>query len=129
MQASKPSLCIKQQQYAGTLCRFSLPPGMEISNLSGLVKGGQEAKGDSSSHIVRVFQEQVDASLTWEFVKWMRDVTKLPIFVKVPKQGTDCFAARLTWSAKGCRLAHPCACILTAIQTCHTSCHVHFSSW
>ncbi|KAL3134156.1 hypothetical protein ABBQ32_008572 [Trebouxia sp. C0010 RCD-2024] len=62
--------------------KFSLPPGMEISNLSGLVKGGQEAKGDSSSHIVRVFQEQVDASLTWEFVKWMRDVTKLPIFVK-----------------------------------------------
>ena len=55
---------------------------MEISNLSGLEKG-KEAKGDSSSHIVRVFQEQVDASLTWEFVKWMRDVTKLPIFVKV----------------------------------------------
>lgn len=55
---------------------------MEISNLSGLEKN-MEAKGDSSSHIVRVFQEQVDASLTWEFVRWMRDVTKLPIFVKV----------------------------------------------
>ena len=64
------------------ICRFSLPPGMEISNLSGLEKD-KEAKGGSSSHIVRVFQEQVDASLTWEFVKWMRDVTKLPIFVKV----------------------------------------------
>lgn len=55
---------------------------MEISNLSGLEKDKQ-AKGDSSSHIVRVFQEQVDASLTWAFVRWMRDVTKLPIFVKV----------------------------------------------
>ena len=55
---------------------------MEISNLSDLEKD-QEAKGESSSHIVRVFQEQVDASLTWEFVRWMRDVTELPIFVKV----------------------------------------------
>ena len=63
---------------------------MEISNLSGLVKG-QEAKGRSSSHIVRLFQEQVDASLTGEFVKWMRDVTTLPILVKVLKHGTDWF--------------------------------------
>lgn len=68
---------------------------MEISNLSGLEKN-MEAKGDSSSHIVRVFQEQVDASLTWEFVRWMRAVTKLPIFVKVlhpdncPDQSTGC---------------------------------------
>ena len=55
---------------------------MEISNLAGLEKGNS-TKGDSSSHIVRVFQEEVDASLTWGFVKWMRGVTQLPIFVKV----------------------------------------------
>ena len=55
---------------------------MEISNLAGLQKG-KSMKGDSSSHIVRVFQEEVDASLTWEFVRWMREVTDLPIFVKV----------------------------------------------
>ena len=54
---------------------------MEISNLRGLGKGN--TRGDSSSHIVRIFQEEVDASLTWEFVKWMREVTDLPIFVKV----------------------------------------------
>ncbi|KAL0045363.1 hypothetical protein WJX82_005003 [Trebouxia sp. C0006] len=60
--------------------KFSLPPGMEISNLKGLEKG--KGKGDSSSHIVRIFQEEVDASLTWEFVTWMREVTNLPVFVK-----------------------------------------------
>lgn len=54
---------------------------MEISNLKGLEKG--KGKGDSSSHIVRIFQEEVDASLTWEFVTWMREVTNLPVFVKV----------------------------------------------
>jgi len=54
---------------------------MEISNLKGLEKG--KCKGDSSSHIVRIFQEEVDASLTWEFVTWMREVTDLPVFVKV----------------------------------------------
>ena len=62
-------------------CRFSLPPGLEISNLRGLEKG--KTKGDSSSHITRIFQEEVDASLTWEFVKFMREVTDLPVFVKV----------------------------------------------
>lgn len=54
---------------------------MEISNLRGLEKG--KSKGDSSSHIVRIFQDEVDASLTWEFVKFMREVTDLPVFVKV----------------------------------------------
>ena len=62
-------------------CRFSLPVGMEISNLKGLEKG--KSKGDSSSHIAKIFQEEVDASLTWGFVTWMREVTHLPIFVKV----------------------------------------------
>ncbi len=55
---------------------------MEISNLKGLEKG-KDMKGDSSSHIARIFQEEVDASLTWEFVKFMREVTDLPVFVKV----------------------------------------------
>ena len=60
---------------------------MEISNLRGLEKG--KTKGDSSSHIVRIFQEEVDASLTWEFVKWMREVTDLPVFVKVSHQSVN----------------------------------------
>lgn len=68
-------------QQCGTVCRFSLPPGIEISNLKGLEKG--KGKGDSSSHIVRIFQDEVDASLTWDFVTWMREVTDLPVFVKV----------------------------------------------
>lgn len=55
---------------------------MEISNLKGL-EAKSEERGTSSSHIVRIFQEEVDASLTWAFVSWMREVTQLPILVKV----------------------------------------------
>lgn len=75
---------------------------MEISNLSGLEQD-KEGKGNSSSHIVRVFQEQVDASLTWEFVRWMRDVTKLPIFVKVLHPGAELTG---TWMLECCVLLH-----------------------
>jgi FMN-dependent dehydrogenase len=32
---------------------------------------------------VQVFTKQIDASLTWEFVAWLRTVTRLPIYVKV----------------------------------------------
>lgn len=59
---------------------------MEISNLKGLEDKAKE-RGTSGSHIVRIFQEEVDASLTWEFVTWMREVTDLPIFVKVWTSG------------------------------------------
>ena len=32
---------------------------------------------------MQVFAKEIDASLTWEFVHWLRSVTRLPIWVKV----------------------------------------------
>jgi hypothetical protein len=81
---------------------------MEISNLKGLEKG--KGKGDSSSHIVRIFQEEVDASLTWEFVSWMREVTDLPVFVKV---GSSVLPRCLYM----CRNHHQCLCWVLSEQT------------
>jgi hypothetical protein len=35
------------------------------------------------SGLFRLFAGSVDDSLTWEFLPWLRTVTKLPVFVKV----------------------------------------------
>ena len=39
---------------------------------------------------VQVFTKQIDASLTWEFVAWLRTVTRLPIYVKVGANVSSC---------------------------------------
>jgi (S)-2-hydroxy-acid oxidase len=47
--------------------------------------GGLLQARDSSegSGLFKLFAKEVDDSLTWEFIPWLRTVTKLPIFVKV----------------------------------------------
>ncbi|CAL8464246.1 g3781 [Coccomyxa elongata] len=79
---------------------FRLPDGLRLPNLDGLgaktgagagAKSGAEpgAKSDAAVHdagpgsaIAQHFTENIDASLTWSFVAWLRGVTSLPIFVK-----------------------------------------------
>jgi len=34
------------------------------------------------SHII-LFLQEVDDSLTWDFVPWLKSITKLPIIIKV----------------------------------------------
>lgn len=34
-------------------------------------------------HTMQVFAEHLDTSLTWDFVAWLRTITRLPILVKV----------------------------------------------
>ena len=43
-----------------------------------LAKGNEKGSG-----IAHVFVKEVDASLSWGFLTWLRTVTKLPIYVKV----------------------------------------------
>lgn len=80
---------------------FRLPDGLRLPNLDGLgaktgveagAKSGAEpgAKSDAAVHeagpgsaIAQHFSDNIDASLTWSFVAWLRGVTSLPIFVKV----------------------------------------------
>lgn len=63
---------------------FQLPEGMTLENLLPLKRKADEMhKSDKTqSGIAAVFSNEVDASLTWKFVDWVRTVTRLPIFVK-----------------------------------------------
>lgn len=54
---------------------------MSLRNLEGLQP--KDAQGHSKSSISQVFTSQIDPSLTWDFIAWVRSVSSLPIFVKV----------------------------------------------
>jgi isopentenyl diphosphate isomerase/L-lactate dehydrogenase-like FMN-dependent dehydrogenase len=79
---------------------FALPPGLRLANLEGLADDGDESAGSAAggaaasttasvataaspgSRLAALFQRNIDASLTWTFVAWLRTVTRLPIWVK-----------------------------------------------
>jgi len=63
---------------------FRLPEGLALENLAALKKKHDRLAKDpeEGSGIAHVFVQEVDASLTWEFLTWLRTVTKLPIYVK-----------------------------------------------
>jgi hypothetical protein len=43
----------------------------------------QARESSQGSGLFQLFAKEVDDSLTWEFVPWLRTVTRLPIYVKV----------------------------------------------
>jgi isopentenyl diphosphate isomerase/L-lactate dehydrogenase-like FMN-dependent dehydrogenase len=70
---------------------FALPPGLKLANLEGL--GDREGGGDAAagaavgaagggSRLAALFQRQIDASLTWVFVDWLKTITTVPIWIK-----------------------------------------------
>ncbi|EIE24931.1 glycolate oxidase [Coccomyxa subellipsoidea C-169] len=87
---------------------FKLPDGLRLANLEGLGANlGKETASNPSfnpvdansvagaatrdaavhdagegSGVSKHFSDNIDASLTWAFVAWLRSVTSLPIFVK-----------------------------------------------
>lgn len=81
---------------------FGLPPGLELANLQGLSDSSSSSASigatastsasataqapensiASGSRLAALFQRQIDASLTFDFVKWLRSKTALPIWVK-----------------------------------------------
>jgi len=72
--------------------RFKLPEGLQLANLQPLAakassaaqKGLLQARdtSESGSGLVQLFTKEVDDSLTWEFLPWLKKVTKLPVYVK-----------------------------------------------
>jgi isopentenyl diphosphate isomerase/L-lactate dehydrogenase-like FMN-dependent dehydrogenase len=67
--------------------RFSLPPDLELSNLRGLNRstglGGMEgSRHDDGSTLMRLFATEIDSSLTWSFIPWLKKITRLPIVLK-----------------------------------------------
>lgn len=66
-----------------------MPDHLSLANLLPLAEKQQRGQllqaRDSSqgSGLFQLFAKEIDDSLTWEFIPFLRTVTKLPIFVKV----------------------------------------------
>lgn len=43
----------------------------------------QARDSSQGSGLFQLFAKEVDDSLTWDFIPWLRTITKLPIYVKV----------------------------------------------
>ncbi|EFJ52009.1 hypothetical protein VOLCADRAFT_56216 [Volvox carteri f. nagariensis] len=64
--------------------KFTLPAGLALRNLEYLSTGSTAQARDSAdgSGLMRLFAAEIDDSLTWDFIPWLRSITKLPIIAK-----------------------------------------------
>lgn len=60
--------------------RFNLPAGVSVKNLEPFMKEKLPSRNDSG--IAGYFADNLDPSLSWKDLDWLRSKTKLPIFVK-----------------------------------------------
>jgi (S)-2-hydroxy-acid oxidase len=65
--------------------KFHLPPPLQLEVLKSLYhnEGARNNTSiDDQMYMTRVFINQVDPSITWEDIRWLKSTTKLPIVVK-----------------------------------------------
>ncbi|KAJ1913206.1 hypothetical protein IWQ60_009313, partial [Tieghemiomyces parasiticus] len=71
--------------------KFTLPPHLTLANLAAqgqgekaqMAPGGAPVPGHSNaSGLAQYVVDQVDPSLTWDVIHWLRSITTLPIIVK-----------------------------------------------
>lgn len=66
--------------------RFILPPHLELKVLNEIAaKAGVSLGSVGSSEgsgLLKFFANQIDCSLTWEDLKWLKSLTSLPIVLK-----------------------------------------------
>jgi 4-hydroxymandelate oxidase len=67
---------------------FALPPHLRMANFGDVGLGGLEASASGSALAAHV-AAQLDPSLTWEALEWLRSVANLPIVVKGILTGED----------------------------------------
>ncbi|KAL0479558.1 (S)-2-hydroxy-acid oxidase [Acrasis kona] len=60
--------------------KFSLPDGLSLANLMDDLK--KNGEGQTTSALNHYFKNQIDASLTWDDLDWLRGITSLPIIAK-----------------------------------------------
>lgn len=85
---------------------FALPPGLRLANLEGLTDDRAESGGaddasagaaahtaDAGSRLAALFQRNMDPTLTWAFLGWLKSVTTLPVWVKGVLAPADAAAA------------------------------------
>jgi isopentenyl diphosphate isomerase/L-lactate dehydrogenase-like FMN-dependent dehydrogenase len=68
--------------------RFSLPAGMFPANLAPEADRAVRASGDGSG-LQQYFTANIDPTLTWADIDWLRSLTPLPVLVKGIVRGDD----------------------------------------
>ncbi len=66
---------------------FRLPANMQLENLYDA--GLKQAEGEHASALNDYIARNLDASLTWKDIQWLRSVSRLPIIVKGIMTGED----------------------------------------
>jgi 4-hydroxymandelate oxidase len=61
---------------------FGLPPGLIVANFAGQALADQPGLEPGQSGLAVYFTNQLDPTLTWESVAWLRSITHLPVLVK-----------------------------------------------
>lgn len=63
--------------------KFHLPEGLELVNLlDGLKEVETSSEGEKISALNHYFKLQIDDSLSWKDIAWLRSITQMPIIVK-----------------------------------------------
>ena len=62
--------------------RFSLPSHLTLANFDNTKAGASLKAADGESFLFRYTQALIDPGLTWETIRWVQGVTKLPVLVK-----------------------------------------------
>jgi 4-hydroxymandelate oxidase len=61
---------------------FGLPPGLIVANFAGQERADQPGMEPGESGLAVYATAQLDPTLTWEAVDWLRSITLLPVLVK-----------------------------------------------
>ena len=61
---------------------FNLPPHLTLANFDNTEAASGLKTKDGDSFLFRYTQALIDPGLTWETIRWVQGVTKLPILVK-----------------------------------------------
>lgn len=68
--------------------QFTLPPGISTSNLEPYARAASTRWAGTSS-LTEFIHKQIDPSLTWASVEWLRSLTRLPLVIKGILRGDD----------------------------------------
>ena len=63
--------------------RYRIRDDLAYENLRELAPRIQPHDRISAAGTVNIFNTNMDDTLTWDFVQWVRTVTNMPVFVKV----------------------------------------------
>lgn len=65
--------------------RLTLPSHLSLKNLERITAAAGQTEGEPAdgSKFGRHFSKLIDDSLTWDFIPWLKSVSRLPVLVKV----------------------------------------------